>query len=145
MFFADGASGENFPVVMEGDTCAVPLITDWQTVLIGVQAGSLHTTRPALLKVFPSIARQTGDPVPQEDFDRWTQVMERLTAPVEKTDAMTQPVGRDADGRLWTVPGGGGGSVTVSYDADTGDLTVTGAGSGSSVVYDDATGNLQIG
>ena len=34
-------------------------------------------------------------------------------APTEKTAAMTQPVGRDGDGKLWTTPGGsGGGDVT---------------------------------
>lgn len=30
-------------------------------------------------------------------------------APVDRTADMTQPVGRDQDGRLWTAPGGGGG------------------------------------
>lgn len=29
--------------------------------------------------------------------------------PVVKTEDMTQPVGRDPNGRLWTLPGGGGG------------------------------------
>lgn len=35
-------------------------------------------------------------------------------APEEKTDAMTQPVGKDADGKLWTAPGSGGSGITVS-------------------------------
>ena len=26
-------------------------------------------------------------------------------APVDKTDSMTQPVGKDSDGKLWTTPG----------------------------------------
>ena len=33
-------------------------------------------------------------------------------APVDRTADMTQPVGRDQDGRLWTAPGGGGGGGT---------------------------------
>lgn len=33
-------------------------------------------------------------------------------APVDRTADMTQPVGRDQDGRLWTAPGGGGAGGT---------------------------------
>lgn len=33
--------------------------------------------------------------------------------PEAKTDAMTQAVGKDADGKLWTAPGGGGGSSGI--------------------------------
>ena len=33
--------------------------------------------------------------------------------PAAKTSSMTQPVGVDADGKLWTAPSGGSGSVTV--------------------------------
>lgn len=33
-------------------------------------------------------------------------------SPVPKTSAMTQPVGKDANGKLWTAPGGGGGGST---------------------------------
>jgi len=37
--------------------------------------------------------------------------------PVEKTSAMTQAVGKDASGKLWTAPGsGGGGSITVDTE-----------------------------
>lgn len=107
VFFADGASGENMPVVMDGDTCVMPLIPDWRTVLIGVQAGELHTTRPCAIPVFPSITRQIGDPVPPEEFDKWTQIMARLLSPVDKTSAMTQPVGKGEDGKLWTEPADG--------------------------------------
>lgn len=35
-------------------------------------------------------------------------------APEAKTDAMTQPVGKDSDGKLWTAPGSGGGGIAVS-------------------------------
>lgn len=33
--------------------------------------------------------------------------------PEAKTDAMTQAVGKDADGKLWTAPGGGGGASGI--------------------------------
>lgn len=35
--------------------------------------------------------------------------------PVEKTSAMTQPVGVDSDGKLYTEPGGGGGGGTTDH------------------------------
>lgn len=35
-------------------------------------------------------------------------------APESKTDAMTQPVGKDSDGKLWTAPGSGGSGIAVS-------------------------------
>lgn len=35
-------------------------------------------------------------------------------APEAKTDAMTQPVGKDSDGKLWTAPGSGGSGIAVS-------------------------------
>lgn len=114
VFFVS-ATGENMPVVMEGNTCDVPMITAWRALYIGVQAGELHTTRPCAIRVAPSIARQIGDPVTPEEFDKWTQIMERLLSPVDKTAAMTQPVGKDADGKLWTAPTGGGGGGTGDH------------------------------
>lgn len=111
VFFVS-ATGENMPVVMEGNTCAVPMITAWRALYIGVQAGELHTTRPCAIRVAPSIARQIGDPVTPEEFDKWTQIMERLLYPVEKTAVMTQPVGKDESGKLWTAPTGGGGGTS---------------------------------
>lgn len=38
-------------------------------------------------------------------------VWDALPHPEAKTDAMTQAVGKDADGKLWTAPGGGGGET----------------------------------
>lgn len=38
-------------------------------------------------------------------------VWNAIPHPEAKTDAMTQAVGKDADGKLWTAPGGGGGET----------------------------------
>lgn len=40
---------------------------------------------------------------------------EVLPAPMTKTEAMTQSVGMDDDGRLWTEPGASGGGVTTLH------------------------------
>lgn len=40
-------------------------------------------------------------------------VWDAIPHPETKTDAMTQAVGKDADGKLWTAPGGGGGSSGI--------------------------------
>lgn len=40
---------------------------------------------------------------------------EVLPAPMTKTEAMTQSVGMDNDGRLWTEPGASGGGVTTLH------------------------------
>ena len=39
-------------------------------------------------------------------------VWDAIPHPEAKTDAMTQAVGKDADGKLWTAPGGGSGGET---------------------------------
>lgn len=40
-------------------------------------------------------------------------VWDALPHPEAKTDAMTQAVGKDVDGKLWTAPGGGGSSSGI--------------------------------
>lgn len=40
-------------------------------------------------------------------------VWNAIPHPETKTDAMTQAVGKDADGKLWTAPGGGGSSSGI--------------------------------
>lgn len=51
-----------------------------------------------------------------------------LYAPVEKTSSMTQGVGVDSTGKLWTAPGGGGTTTDVSFaDDGSGNISVNGA------------------
>lgn len=57
--------------------------------------------------------------VPDSDYD-----------PDAKTGAMTQPVGKDANGKLWTAPGGGGGAVS-SVNGQTGAVVLTAADVGA--------------
>ena len=43
-------------------------------------------------------------------------VWDSIPHPEAKTDAMTQAVGKDADGKLWTAPGGGSGGEASSIE-----------------------------
>ena len=45
--------------------------------------------------------------------------------PVTKTPSMTQPVGKDSSGKLWTAPGGGGGGAVESVNGKTGVVVLT--------------------
>lgn len=66
-------------------------------------------------------------------------VWNALPHPEAKTDAMTQAVGKDADGKLWTAPGGGSGgggsafslvrSLTLTEQTDRVDITTGDGGS----------------
>lgn len=66
-------------------------------------------------------------------------VWDAIPHPEAKTDAMTQAVGKDADGKLWTAPGGGSGgggsafslirSLTLTEQTDRVDITTGDGGS----------------
>lgn len=66
-------------------------------------------------------------------------VWDAIPHPEDKTDAMTQAVGKDADGKLWTAPGGGSGgggsafslirSLTLTEQTDRVDITTGDSGS----------------
>lgn len=66
-------------------------------------------------------------------------VWDAIPHPETKTDAMTQAVGKDADGKLWTAPGGGSGgggsaitlirSLTLTEQTDRVDITTGDGGS----------------
>lgn len=57
-----------------------------------------------------------------------------IPAPVSKTSAMTQPVGMDAAGKLWTAPGSGEGGGDVSLPVTTELLKGDGAGGAEEAV-----------
>lgn len=124
--------GSYTDVQFEGDDCAVPILRNTRTLLVGVFAGNLRTTTAALIHAVPCITDPDGTPAdPQPDV--YAQLMERFNAmelpeysdadtgkvltiagdagaqwqlpsvrPEYKTSAMTSPVGVDADGKLWS-------------------------------------------
>lgn len=77
------------------------------------------------------IVKKPGDSDASEYLwlDRWEKVggtdPGQNVNPVAKTEGMTQPVGVDEDGRLWTAPTAGGGSVEEVEDILLGTLPMT--------------------
>lgn len=70
-------NGQYEDVVFEGDTCPVPVISGATICDIGVYAGDLHTTTPALVTCYKSILCEDGlprDPMP----DVYLQIIELL-------------------------------------------------------------------
>lgn len=70
-------NGSYTDVVFDGNQCPMPVINDTYTVEIGVFAGDIHTTTPALLPMKKSILCGEGspeDPTP----DVYNQIMDKL-------------------------------------------------------------------
>lgn len=76
-FVGDGGSCTD--VQFEGSDCAVPILRNTRTLLVGVFAGNLRTTTAALIHAVPCITDPDGtpaDPTP----DVYAQLMERFNA-----------------------------------------------------------------
>lgn len=70
-------SGKYIDTIFSGAEVAVPIISDARAVAIGVYAGDLHTTTPALILCDGSITSEGGSPAaPSEDV--YAQIMEML-------------------------------------------------------------------
>ncbi len=72
-------NGSYADVVFDGDTCPCPAIRDTALVRVGVFAGDLHTSTPAIVACLPSIRGGDGAPLDPED-DVYDQIMEKLNA-----------------------------------------------------------------
>lgn len=70
-------AGKYIDIVFSGDECPVPIITDTVAVGIGVFAGDLKTTTPAIIACERSILCGGGTPAePPEDV--YNQIMDML-------------------------------------------------------------------
>ena len=110
-------------ILMDGNSCGVPMLDgEHRRIFVGVQAGSaekpsvLKTTRPCYVNVLDSIADMLNSPIPPPTPDVYAQIMSIINSlesaklnPIAKTAAMTQLVGRDENGLLYTAPSSGGG------------------------------------
>lgn len=141
------------PVIMEDgkDSCKIPRINGTGHIRIGVTAGDIITTTPAEIRVLRSVLEASGQVLDKPDDNVWACVIEQLQLlnaaklnPIPKTDDMTQPVGRDEQGRLWTPPSGGGGEtgdiIQLLIEADM-LLAVT---DGDGAILTDESGNILL-
>ena len=70
-------NGKYVDAVFTGDSCAIPIISDTNDISIGVYAGNLHTTTPALVLCEKSILGGSGFPADPPD-DVYNQIMELI-------------------------------------------------------------------
>lgn len=140
-------NGTYTDVIFSGNQCVVPIISNTNTVQIGVYAGNLSTTTPAFVMAKKSILCGAGapaDPTP----DVYDQLMDKLNE--IETPSHDKLLNRDAENqhpisaitgleeRLEELSGGSGGSSGVtSIGGLTGDLTLEDIGAlpGKIVTY----------
>lgn len=67
-------NGKYIDVIFAGDSCAIPIINNANDINIGVYAGNLHTTTPALVLCEKSILCDSGFPSNPPD-DVYNQIM----------------------------------------------------------------------
>lgn len=130
-----GESGEYTPVVMEGNTCAVPEVKgDCRYLFIGVQEGTaekpgvLKTSRACCLKIRDSITDMIGAPIPYPEPSVYEQIiamLEKITVPTW-SDVKNKPFSAIGDGLsvdeagVLSAQGGSGGTPNaVKYVAQT--------------------------
>lgn len=71
--------GSYTDVQFEGDTCAIPILRNTRTLLVGAFAGNLRTTTAALIHAVPCITDPDGTPS-DPTSDVYAQLMERFNA-----------------------------------------------------------------
>lgn len=75
-------NGEYIDVVFEGNTCEVPIISKAKLIWVGVFAGDLSTSTPAIVTCVPSILDNEDIPAPPRE-DVYSQIMEKCNEAVE--------------------------------------------------------------
>lgn len=73
-------NGEYIDVVFEGNTCNIPVILKAKIIWVGVFAGDLSTTTPAIVHCKPCILDDAGAPAAPTD-DVYNQIMDIIEAP----------------------------------------------------------------
>lgn len=107
---AQGPTGPQGPAGPQGETGAKgetgpqgPAGSDASVTKANITAALGYTPEDAANKTTSLSTSSTNTQYPGAKA-----VWDALPHPEAKTDAMTQAVGKDADGKLWTAPGGGG-------------------------------------
>ena len=82
-------NGEYTDVVFEGDICNMPIITNAKIVWIGVFAGELSTSTPAIVYCKPSILDGEDVPAPPRD-DVYSQIVALCNEAVETAKSVEE-------------------------------------------------------
>ena len=148
-------------VVFSGTTAQVPILANIKEVRVGVFAGDLHTSTPALIPCEKSIRCGTGapeDPTPSQ----YDQIMALLSEDVVPhaaqhraggSDPLTaadvgarpntwMPTAADVGARpdTWTPTAADVGAVNKAGDTMTGNLTIKKSNSVTATIYPDGSG-----
>jgi len=83
------SNGEYVDVVFNGSECKMPMFSNTHSIFVGVFAGDLRTTTPALIVAAKSILCGTVTPV-EPTPDVYAQIMEIMNESVRKTNASEQ-------------------------------------------------------
>lgn len=101
-------------VIFDGNTCALPVIHNADRIYVGVYAGELHTTTPAVIPCRKSILSDGGTPADPPD-DVYAQLIATLNGKIsEPTEDGTDGQVLTTDGkgrRSWQTPQGGSGTA----------------------------------
>ena len=111
-------------VVFSGDVAGLPVIEDQRIIRVGLFAGNLHTTTPAVFSCEASITSGSGSPKPPTP-DVYASIMESLAAKANLNQ------GAENAGKYWKV-------------ADDGSLVLTEGGSEGSFSIHGLTEELEI-
>lgn len=118
-------------VVFSGDTVDMPIVYNTRMVAVGVFAGDLRTTTPALIFAHRGILDGTGSPA-APDADVYNAIMQALNDRIpepSKDGTAGQVLATDGSGgRYWTNQTGGGG-LAVPEPSKDGSLLVGNADS----------------
>lgn len=102
-------------VVFSGDTVDMPIVYNTRMVAVGVFAGDLRTTTPALIFAHRGILDGTGSPA-APDADVYNAIMQALNDRIpepSKDGTAGQVLATDGSGgHYWTNQTGGGASMT---------------------------------
>lgn len=111
--------GKYTDVVFSGDTVDMPIVYNTRMVAVGVFAGDLRTTTPALIFAHRGILDGTGSPA-APDADVYNAIMQALNdrIPEPSQDGTAgQVLATDGNGgRYWTDQTGGGGASMTDDD-----------------------------
>lgn len=111
-------SGQHYDQIFDGDICNIPVISDANVCAVGVFAGNLHTTTPALITCDKSILcndSAPADPLP----DVYNTLNEKLNALYDEISGANVSLGlkEAATGQIIKIKAVDGNGVPTEWEA----------------------------